>query len=125
MTKAVASGMPKLRIEESAARRQAMVDRGDEVVVGVNKYRLDEQDPIDILDVDNMAVRDSQIARLGQIRASRDEAACQAALDALTACAKDGGNLLACAVEAARVRATVGAVSYTNLTLPTERGKED
>ncbi|NRB17365.1 MAG: methylmalonyl-CoA mutase [Rhodobacteraceae bacterium] len=111
MTKAVASGMPKLRIEESAAKRQAMVDRGDEVVVGVNKYRLDKQDPIDILDVDNMAVRDSQIARLKQIRDSRDEPACQAALAAVTTCAKDGGNLLAVAIEAARARATVGEIS--------------
>ncbi|OUS37019.1 methylmalonyl-CoA mutase [Rhodobacterales bacterium 56_14_T64] len=111
MTKAVASGMPKLRIEESAAKRQAMVDRGEEVVVGVNKYRLDKQDPIDILDVDNVAVRESQVARLEQIRATRDETACQAALDALTSCAKDGGNLLAAAVEAARARATVGEIS--------------
>jgi len=111
MTKAVASGMPKLRIEESAAKRQAMVDRGDEVVVGVNKYKLDKQDPIDILDVDNVAVRESQVARLEQIRATRDEGACQAALDALTSCAKEGGNLLAAAVEAARARATVGEIS--------------
>jgi methylmalonyl-CoA mutase len=111
MTKAVESGMPKLRIEESAARRQAMVDRGEEVVVGVNKYRKESEDPIDILDVDNMAVRDSQIARLNTMRETRDEAACQAALDALTACAKDGGNLLAAAVEAARARASVGEIS--------------
>jgi methylmalonyl-CoA mutase len=80
MTKAVESGLPKLRIEESAARRQAMIDKGDEVIVGVNKYRKDHEDPIDILDIDNAAVRDSQIARLEKIRASRDEAACQAAL---------------------------------------------
>ncbi|MVO16971.1 methylmalonyl-CoA mutase [Parasedimentitalea huanghaiensis] len=111
MTKAVASGMPKLRIEESAAKRQAMVDRGDEVVVGVNKYQLDKQDPIEILDVDNMAVRDSQIARLEQIRATRDTAACEAALEAVTTCANEGGNLLAAAVEAARARATVGEIS--------------
>src|SRR6056300_1533100 len=92
MTKAVASGMPKLRIEESAATRQAMIDRGDEVIVGVNKYRKDNEDPIDILDVDNMAVRDSQIARLTKIRETRDEAACQAALAELTRRAKEGGN---------------------------------
>ena len=76
----VASGMPKLRIEESAARRQAQIDRGDEVIVGVNKYRKDREDPIDILDVDNVAVRESQIARLEKTRASRDQAACDAAL---------------------------------------------
>ena len=78
MTKAVASGMPKLRIEESAARRQAMIDRGEEVIVGVNKYRKEQEDPIDILDVDNVAVREAQVARLERIRATRDEAACQA-----------------------------------------------
>ena len=111
MTKAVASGMPKLRIEESAATRQAMIDRGDEVIVGVNKYRKDKEEPIDILDVDNVAVRESQVARLTQIRATRDEAACQAALDALTKTAKEGGNLLAAAVEAARARASVGEIS--------------
>src|SRR6056297_1952815 len=111
MTKAVASGMPKLRIEESAATRQAMIDRGDEVIVGVNKYRRDSEDPIDILDIDNSAVRDSQIARLEKIRASRDEAACQAALDELTRRAKDGGNLLDGAVDAARARASVGEIS--------------
>ncbi|SIS98874.1 methylmalonyl-CoA mutase [Paracoccus saliphilus] len=111
MTKAVASGMPKLRIEESAARRQAMIDRGDEVIVGVNKYRKDKEDPIDILDIDNVKVRDSQIARLEKIRATRDEPACQAALDELTRCAREGGNLLEAAVEAARARASVGEIS--------------
>ncbi len=111
MTKAVASGMPKLRIEESAAKRQAMIDRGDEVIVGVNKYRLEREDEIDILDVDNMAVREAQVARLKQIRDTRDEAACQAALANLTKCAKEGGNLLAAAVEAARARASVGEIS--------------
>lgn len=111
MTKAVASGMPKLRIEESAARRQAMIDRGQEVIVGVNKYRKDKEDLLDILDIDNMAVRDAQIARLKTIRASRDEAACQAALEELTRRAKDGGNLLEAAVEAARARASVGEIS--------------
>ena len=111
MTKAVASGMPKLRIEEAAAKRQAMIDRGDEVIVGVNKFRLEKEDEIDILDIDNAAVRDSQIARLDRIKAERDEAACQAALDALTAVAAADGNLLAAAVEAARARATVGEIS--------------
>ncbi|UWQ34164.1 methylmalonyl-CoA mutase [Leisingera sp. M527] len=112
MTKAVESGMPKLRIEESAARRQAMIDRGDEVVVGVNKYRKEKEDPIDILDVDNVAVRESQIARLQKMRADRDETACQAALDELTRRAQAGsGNLLEAAVEAARARASVGEIS--------------
>ena len=111
MTKAVASGMPKLRIEESAARRQAMIDRGQEVIVGVNKYRLAKEDAIDILDVDNVAVRENQVKRLESIRASRDEAACMAALTELTRRTKEGGNLLEAAVEAARARATVGEIS--------------
>jgi len=111
MTKAVASGMPKLRIEESAARRQAKIDRGEDVIVGVNKYRKDTEDPIDILDIDNVKVRDSQIARLECVRATRDEAACQAALDELERRAKDGGNLLEAAVDAARARASVGEIS--------------
>ncbi|MEM7733307.1 MAG: methylmalonyl-CoA mutase [Pseudomonadota bacterium] len=120
MTKAVTSGMPKLRIEESAATRQAMIDRGDEVVVGVNKYRKDREDPIDILSIDNNAVRDAQIARLEKIRASRDEAACQAALTELTRRAAEGGNLLEGAVEAARARASVGEIS---MALETEFGR--
>jgi methylmalonyl-CoA mutase len=111
MTKAVASGMPKLRIEEAAAKRQAMIDRGQEVIVGVNKYRLDEEEPIDILDIDNDAVRASQIARLQSIRSSRDEAACEAALAELTRCAEADGNLLEAAVEASRARASVGEIS--------------
>ncbi|MGR3641369.1 methylmalonyl-CoA mutase [Alterinioella nitratireducens] len=111
MTKAVASGMPKLRIEESAARRQAMIDRGEEVIVGVNKYRKAKEDPIDILDVDNVKVRESQIARLEKMRAARDEAACEKALDELTRRARAGGNLLDAAVEAARARASVGEIS--------------
>ena len=111
MTKAVASGMPKLRIEESAAKRQAAIDRGTEVVVGVNKYRLASQDAIDILDIDNVAVRLSQIERLRATRAARDEAKCMAALDELTRIAGHDGNLLAAAVEAARARATVGEIS--------------
>ena len=111
MTKAVASGMPKLRIEESAAKRQAMIDRGEEVIVGVNKYRKYKEDPIDILDVDNMKVREAQVLRLEQIRSTRDQATCEAALNSLEIIAKDGGNLLAAAVEAARARATVGEIS--------------
>ncbi len=112
MTKAVASGMPKLRIEEAAARKQAAIDRGDEVIVGVNKFRLETEDPVDILDVDNVAVREAQIARLEKIRATRDQAACNAALRALEAAAKSGeGNLLRLAVEAARARASVGEIS--------------
>ena len=112
MTKAVASGMPKLRIEESAARRQAAVDRGDEVVVGLNKFRLEVEDDIDILDVDNVAVRESQVARLADIRAKRDQVACDAALKALEDAAASGkGNLLEIAIDAARARATVGEIS--------------
>jgi methylmalonyl-CoA mutase len=111
MTKAVASGMPKLRIEESAARRQAMIDRGQEVIVGVNKYRLATQDPIDILQIDNDKVRAGQIDRLQAIRATRDEAACQAALAEVTRRAQQGGNLLDAAVAAARARASVGEIS--------------
>ena len=111
MTKAVASGMPKLRIEETAARRQAMIDRGEEVIVGVNKYRLQKQDPIDILDIDNVKVRDAQIARLERIKASRDQAKCDAALLELGRRTVEGGNLLQAAVECARARATVGEIS--------------
>ncbi|MDA8688855.1 methylmalonyl-CoA mutase [Paracoccaceae bacterium] len=111
MTKAVASGLPKLRIEETAARRQADIDRGDQVIVGVNKYRLPEEDPIDILDIDNEAVREAQVTRLKQIREARDEAACDATLAELERRAQAGGNLLEAAVEAARARASVGEIS--------------
>ncbi|KGK80861.1 methylmalonyl-CoA mutase [Thalassobacter stenotrophicus] len=111
MTAAVNSGMPKLRIEESAARRQAMIDRGEEVIVGVNKYRLDKEDPIDIMDIDNAAVRDSQIARLERIRSERDDAVCAAALAEVERRASEGGNLLEAAVDAARARASVGEIS--------------
>ncbi|WP_296431945.1 methylmalonyl-CoA mutase [Yoonia sp.] len=111
MTKAVASGMPKLRIEETAAKRQAGIDRGTEVVVGVNKYRKDNEDPIDILDIDNEAVRLSQIKRLEATKAARDDAICQATLDEVTRRAHEGGNLLEAAVEASRARATVGEIS--------------
>jgi methylmalonyl-CoA mutase len=111
MTKAVASGMPKLRIEESAAKRQAMIDRGDEVIVGVNKYRKDQEDPIDIRDIDNVAVREAQVARLAATRAARDGVRVAAALAELTRRAAKGGNLLDAAVEAARARASVGEIS--------------
>ena len=112
MTKAVAAGLPKQRIEEAAARKQARIDRGEERVVGVNVYQKEEEDEIDILDVDNDAVRTQQIERLNQIRASRDTNACQAALDALTDAAKSGeGNLLELAVNASRARASVGEIS--------------
>jgi methylmalonyl-CoA mutase len=111
MTKAVASGMPKRLIEEAAAARQARVDKGEDVIVGVNKYKLATEDQLDTLEVDNDFVRQGQIARLAATRAARDEAACQAALTALTEGAKGGTNLLALAVEAARVRATLGEIS--------------
>jgi methylmalonyl-CoA mutase len=112
MTKAVESGMPKLKIEEAAAKRQARIDRAEEVVVGINKYRVANPEKVDVLDIDNTAVREQQVARLKQIRASRDEAAWRAALDALTAAARDGsGNLLDLAVKATRARATVGEIS--------------
>jgi methylmalonyl-CoA mutase len=112
MTKAVESGMPKLRIEEAAAIRQPRIDRGEEVIVGVNKYRAKEQAPVEIRDIDNTAVRESQVARLEKVRAGRDEAACRAALAKLTEAAKDKtGNLLALAIDAARERATVGEIS--------------
>ena len=111
MTTAVASGMPKLRIEESAAKRQAMIDRGDEVIVGVNKYRPDTDTPVDILSIDNIAVRDGQIARLTSTRAARDDVETQAALAALESAARSDANLLAAAVTAARARATVGEIS--------------
>ena len=111
MTRAVATGVPKLRIEETAARRQAMIDRGEEVIVGVNKYQLGLQDPIDIRDIDNHAVREAQIARLNTTRAARDAVGCATALAELTRRAKDGGNLLEAAITAARARATVGEIS--------------
>jgi methylmalonyl-CoA mutase len=112
MTRAVETGMPKLRIEESAARRQARIDRGEETIVGVNKYQQDKESEIDILDIDNAAVRESQIRRLEKVRDGRDEKDCEKALLALTEAAeKNTGNLLALAVDAARARATVGEIS--------------
>ena len=111
MTKAVATGMPKQRIEEAAAARQARVDKGEDVIVGVNKYKLATEDHLDTLSIDNHAVRDGQIARLKTMRDSRDEAACRSALAALTEGAKAGGNMLALAVDAARTRASLGEIS--------------
>jgi methylmalonyl-CoA mutase len=111
MAKAVAAGWPKAMIEEAAAAQAARVDRGEQVIVGVNKYRKAEEDVLDFLDVDNHAVRDSQVARLKQVRASRDEGACMAALMALQKGAASEENLLALAVDAARARATLGEIS--------------
>ncbi|NYT39802.1 methylmalonyl-CoA mutase [Sphingomonas sp. R-74633] len=111
MAKAVAAGWPKAMIEEAAAATAARIDRGEQVIVGVNKYRKADEDPIDILDVDNHAVREAQIARIKRVKASRDEAACQAALEALRAGAEGTDNLLALAVDAARARATLGEIS--------------
>ena len=111
MTKAVASGMPKRLIEEAAAARQARVDKGVDVIVGVNKYKLGTEDQLDTLEVDNDFVRQGQIARLAKTRAARDESACQAALKALTEGARANENLLALAVNAARARATLGEIS--------------
>jgi methylmalonyl-CoA mutase len=112
MTKAIESGMPKLRIEESAAKKQAAIDSGRDVIVGVNKYKMAKEDPIETLDIDNTAVRESQIKRLEKMRAERDEAACQAALAAITqASADNSGNLLGLCVTAASLRASVGEIS--------------
>ena len=111
MTKAVASGMPKLRIEESAAKRQAMLDKGEEVVVGVNKYRLETQDKIDIRNIDDSMVRETQISRLADGKKNRDDERCNNALENLELVAREGGNLLNAAIEAARARATVGEIS--------------
>jgi methylmalonyl-CoA mutase len=111
MAKAVAAGWPKAMIEEAAAARQARVDRAEDVIVGVNKYRLPNEDPIDTLEVDNAKVRRGQIERIERVRATRDEAACRAALGALREGTKGDGNLLALAVEAARARATLGEIS--------------
>ena len=112
MTRAVESGMPKMRIEEAAALRQARIDRGEEIIVGVNKYQLEEEPSIEILDIDNTAVREGQVQRLEKIRKSRDQEVCNTMLDALTEAAEEGsGNLLALAVDAARARATVGEIS--------------
>jgi methylmalonyl-CoA mutase len=112
MAKAINTGLPKMRIEEAAARRQARIDSGSETIVGVNKYRLAEEAPLEILEVDNTAVREEQVAQLKKLRAERDKAGVTAALEALTAAAAGGqGNLLALAVDAARARATLGEIS--------------
>ena len=111
MTKAVATGMPKLRIEEAAAIRQARVDRGDDVVVGVNHFRAEQEAPVEVLEIDNTAVRAAQLARLERIRRERDEQACQEALRGLERVAEEDGNLLAGAVVAARARASLGEMS--------------
>ena len=112
MAKAIETGLPKLRIEEAAARRQAHIDSGEDTIVGVNKYRLEKEDPMEILEVDNSAVRESQIARLAKLRAERDEARVKACLGAITQAAKDKtGNLLELAVDAARARASLGEIS--------------
>ena len=112
MAKAIETGIPKMRIEEAAARRQAYIDSGRETIVGVNKYRPEKEAPIDILEIDNSAVREAQIRRLQQLRAERDETRVNAALTALTAAARSGaGNLLALSIEAARARASLGEIS--------------
>jgi len=113
MVKAIESGIPKMRIEEASARAQAKIDSGQQVIVGTNRYRLDKESPIEILEVDNSAVRESQIRRLQKLRSERNEAECQAALEAITECARTGnGNLLELAVDAAAKRATLGEISY-------------
>jgi methylmalonyl-CoA mutase len=111
MAKAVAAGWPKAMIEEAAAARQARVDRGEDVIVGVNKYRLESEDRLETLEVDNSRVREGQIARIARVRAERDEAACDAALKALREGATGEANLLALAIDAARARATLGEIS--------------
>ena len=111
MTAYVATGRPKAMIEEAAAARQARVDKGEDVIVGVNKYRLENEDLLQTLEVDNHAVRDAQIARIKRVKAERDASKCQAALTALAEGAKDSSNLLALAVDAARARATLGEIS--------------
>ncbi|MFO0692677.1 MAG: methylmalonyl-CoA mutase [Polyangiales bacterium] len=113
MTKAIEAGLPKLRIEEAAARTQARIDSGRQVIVGINKHRLDKEDALDVLKVDNSAVRAAQIRRLEELRAERDAKAVEEKLSALTKCAETGeGNLLALAIDAARAKATVGEISY-------------
>ncbi len=112
MAAAIETGIPKMRIEEAAARTQARIDSGAQKIIGVNEYRLEKEDPIDILEVDNTAVREQQIARLNELRANRDNAAVQKALDAITECVRTGeGNLLELAVEASRLRASLGEIS--------------
>ena len=112
MAKAIETGIPKMRIEEAAARKQARIDSGNDTIVGINRYRLEKEDPIDILAVDNTAVREAQIKRLKELRANRDEAKVRSALEAITECVKTKkGNLLELAVEAAKARASLGEIS--------------
>jgi methylmalonyl-CoA mutase len=112
MAKAIETGMPKLRIEEAAARKQARIDRGDDIIVGVNKYTIDAEDEVEVLEIDNEAVRNAQLARLASLREARDESAVEAVLEDIYQCAVSGeGNLLALSVEAMRRRATVGEIS--------------
>ena len=112
MTKAIEAGIPKLRIEEAAARKQARIDSGQDIIVGVNKYRLDKEDPLQILDVDNQKVRQSQLNRLATLKENRNDDEVKVSLEKLTAAAKKGsGNLLALAITAARARATLGEIS--------------
>ncbi len=111
MTRAIEAGIPKMRIEEAAARTQARIDSGDQVVVGINRWKVDNEAPIDVLKVDNRAVREAQIAKLERLRRERDPARVEATLNALTHAAEHGGNLLALAVDAAREKATVGEIS--------------
>ena len=111
MTKAIAAGTPKLRIEEAAALRQVRIDRGEDTIVGVNKYVADDADSVDVLDIDNTEVRQQQVRRLEEVRSQRDAGACESALAAITQTAIGDGNLLAACVEAARARATVGEIS--------------
>ena len=113
MAKAIETGLPKMRIEEAAARTQAKIDSNKQVIVGVNRYRLEKEDPIDILDINNTAVRKAQIERLRALRANRNEAEVKAALEAITECVKTGkGNLLELAVDAAKKRASLGEISF-------------
>ncbi len=113
MAKAIESGVPKMRIEEASARKQSRIDSNIDTIVGVNKYRLDHEDPIETLEIDNTAVRNAQIERLRKLRAERDSQAVEAALDALTECARTGkGNLLELSIDAARKRASLGEISY-------------
>ncbi len=112
MAKAIETGIPKMRIEEAAARKQAKIDSGEDTIVGINKYRLDHEDPIETLEVDNTLVREAQIKRLAELRKNRNSEEVQAALDAITECARTGnGNLLALSVDAARKRASLGEIS--------------
>ncbi|MDE5736644.1 MAG: methylmalonyl-CoA mutase, partial [Bacteroidales bacterium] len=113
MAKAIETGIPKMRIEEAAARKQARIDSKTDTIVGVNKYRLEKEDPIETLEVDNTKVREAQLERLAKLKANRNQAEVEKALDALTECARTGkGNLLELSIDAARKRASLGEISY-------------